>query len=80
MHISDGLSLASMRSSTINNNIATAVVRLEGRTWVLDAAAFLRSTEALDADLYRLVEDTSEESFKVYQLPRYHNQQVRKGY
>lgn len=77
LRVSDGLSLSSIRSSSLSSNIATAVLRLEGHTWVHDAHVFMTATQAIDSDLYKQVEDTSKEAFDVYFYKRFHDQNVR---
>eukprot|EP00775_Hariotina_reticulata_P003871 gene3871-4126_t len=76
IRVTDGLGLASLRSTVLSNNTATAVLRFEGRTWVLNTYDFFNGTLGLDANLYRLAEDTSEDAFKVYQLYNYKKQQI----
>lgn len=76
LRISDGVSLASIRSGTISSNIATAVLRLDGRSWVHDPIVFMNATQAIDAGFFRLAEDTSEESYRRILLPALEQQQV----
>jgi hypothetical protein len=63
----------------LNNNTATAVVRVDGRSWVHDAEAFMKATQATDSDFYRQAEGTTEESYKNIWLPTLRRQQVRQA-
>jgi len=77
MRVSDGVGLTSIRSSSLCDNIATAVLRVDGRSWVHDPVAFMNHTKTIDSIFYRLAEGTSEASYKSIWLPAHINAQVR---
>lgn len=80
LRVYDGVGLASIRASNLSSNVATAVLRMDGRSWVHDAIAFMNATQAIDAGFFRLAEDTSEESYRRILLPAMEKQQVRPVY
>jgi hypothetical protein len=77
LRCTDGMSLTSIRSSHLSDNIATAVVRLEGRAWVQHLQDFMDATRSLDIDLFtNSVENTSPATYFAYYLPKHKKAQV----
>jgi hypothetical protein len=67
IRVTDGFSLTSLRSSTFNSNTATALLRFEGRTWVLDTRQFFRASQYLDVLYYTEYEGSSRGAYSYAQ-------------
>lgn len=63
VRITDGLALTSFRSSSFSSNTATALLRFEGRTWVLNTTAFFTATQFLDVLYYTEYEGSSQAAY-----------------
>jgi hypothetical protein len=67
IRVTDGFSLTSLRSSTFDGNIATALLRFEGRTWVLDTKQFFHASQYLDVLYYTKYEGSSRGAYNYAQ-------------
>ncbi|WIA36113.1 hypothetical protein OEZ86_007463 [Tetradesmus obliquus] len=67
IRVTDGFALTSLRSSSFDSNTATALLRFEGRTWVLDTAQFFRASQYLDVLYYTEYEGSSRGAYSYAQ-------------
>jgi hypothetical protein len=67
IRVTDGFSLTSLRSSSFVGNTATALLRFEGRTWVLDTKQFFRASQYLDVLYYTEYEGSSRGAYNYAQ-------------
>jgi hypothetical protein len=68
MRVTEGLGPTSLRSSSFVNNTATAVLRFEGRTWVLKTDTFFAGIQFLDVLFYTQFQGASQEAYKFAEL------------
>lgn len=78
MRVTDGLGPTSLRSSSFANNTATAVLRFEGRTWVLNTQTFFEGIQFLDVLFYTQFQGASKAAYNFAEL-QHAQQQVRQG-
>lgn len=76
MRVTEGLGPTSLRSSSFVNNTATAVLRFEGRTWVLKTDTFFAGIQFLDVLFYTQFQGASQAAYKFAEL-QHAQQQVR---
>lgn len=76
MRVTEGLGPTSLRDSSFVNNTATAVLRFEGRTWVLKTDTFFAGIQFLDVLFYTQFQGASEAAYKFAEL-QHAQQQVR---
>lgn len=74
--MTEGLGPTTVRSSTIDNNTATAVLRFEGRTWVLNTAVFFPAIQFLDVLFYTQFQGASQAAYKFAEM-QHEQHQVR---
>jgi hypothetical protein len=67
IRVTDGFSLTSLRSSSFDSNTATALLRFEGRTWVLDTEQFFKASQYLDVLYYTEYEGSSRGAYNYAQ-------------
>lgn len=68
MRVTEGLGPTSMRDSQFVNNTATAVLRFEGRTWVLKTDTFFAGIQFLDVLFYTQFQGASQAAYKFAEL------------
>lgn len=73
LRVTDGLGPTSLRNSMLVNNTATAVLRFEGRTWVLKTDTFFAGIQFLDVLFYTQFQGASQAAYKFAELQ--HTQQ-----
>jgi len=68
MRVTEGLGPTSLRNSHFVNNTATAVLRFEGRTWVLNTETFFAGIQFLDVLFYTQFQGASQAAYKFAEL------------
>jgi hypothetical protein len=76
LRVTDGLGPTVLRDSELSDNTATAVLRFEGRTWVLNTAVFFAGIQFLDVLFYTQFQGASQSAYKFAEL-QHQQQQVR---
>jgi hypothetical protein len=68
MRVTEGLGPTSLRSSSFVNNTATAVLRFEGRTWVLRTEQFFAGIQYLDVLFFTQFQGASQAAYNFAEL------------
>jgi hypothetical protein len=68
MRVTEGLGPTSLRDSSFVNNTATAVLRFEGRTWVLKTDTFFAGIQFLDVLFYTQFQGASKAAYTFAEL------------
>ena len=60
LRFSDGMTIPSIQSSNLTNNVVTSVVRIEGRMWVFNVKFWAGKTQSAEAAAGSNQADTTE--------------------